>query len=32
MSIGDRMKLIPFEACVGLTATIMSVIMFLILG
>ena len=32
MSIGDRMKLIPFEACVGLTATLMSVVMFLILG
>ncbi len=32
MGIGDRMKLIPFEACVGLTATIMSVIMFLIFG
>ena len=32
LSIGDRMKLIPFEACVGLTATIMSVIMFLIVG
>ncbi len=32
MSIGDRMKLIPFEACVGLTSTIVSVILFLILG
>ena len=32
MSISERMKLIPFEACVGLTATLMSVIMFLILG
>ena len=32
MSIGDRMKLIPFEACVGLTATLMSVVMFLIFG
>ena len=32
MGIGDRMKLIPFEACVGLTATLMSVIMFLIFG
>lgn len=30
MSISDRMKLIPFEACVGLTATLLSVIMFLI--
>ena len=32
MSISERMKLIPFEACVGLTATVMSVIMFLIVG
>ena len=32
MSISDRMKLIPFEACVGLTSTIVSVILFLILG
>ena len=32
MSIGDRMKLIPFEACVGLTSTIVSVILFLIIG
>ncbi len=32
MSIGDRMKLIPFEACVGLTSTIVSVVLFLILG
>lgn len=32
MSISDRMKLIPFEACVGLTATLLSVIMFLIFG
>ena len=32
MSIIDRMKLIPFEACVGLTATLLSVIMFLIFG
>ncbi len=32
MSIGDRMKLIPFEACVGLTATLISVVMFLIFG
>ena len=30
MRIGDRMKLIVFEACVGLTATVASVIMFLI--
>ena len=32
MGIGDRMKLIPFEACVGLTATLLSVAMFLIFG
>ncbi len=32
LSIGDRMKLIPFEACVGLTSTIVSVVLFLILG
>ena len=32
MSIGDRMKLIPFEACVGLTSTIVSVILFLVFG
>jgi GntP family gluconate:H+ symporter len=32
MSIGERMKLIPFEACVGLTATLISVVMFLIFG
>ena len=32
MSISDRMKLIPFEACVGLTSTIVSVILFLIFG
>jgi len=32
MSIGERMKLIPFEACVGLTATVVSVVMFLIFG
>ncbi|MGX8698530.1 MAG: GntP family permease [bacterium] len=32
MSIGDRMKLIPFEACVGLTSTLVSVILYLILG
>ncbi len=30
MSIGDRMKLIPFEAMVGLTSTITSVILFLL--
>jgi len=32
LSIGDRMKLISFEACVGLTATLISVVMFLIFG
>lgn len=32
LSIGERMKLIPFEACVGLTATLVSVVLFLILG
>ena len=30
MGISDRMKLIPFEACVGLTATIVSTILFLL--
>lgn len=30
LTIKDRMKLIPFEACVGLTATLGSVIMFLL--
>ncbi len=32
LSIKDRMKLIPFEALVGLTATVGSVVMFLIFG
>ncbi len=32
MSIGDRMKLIPFEAMVGLTSTVVSVVLFMILG
>ena len=32
MSIRDRMKLIPFEACVGLTATLASVAVYLIAG
>lgn len=32
MTIGDRMKLIPFEACVGLTSTIISVLLFCIIG
>jgi len=32
MSIGDRMKLIPFEACVGLTSTIVSVLLYILLG
>ena len=31
LSIGDRMKLIPFEAAIGLTSTIVSVIMYLII-
>ena len=30
MSIEGRMKLIPFEACIGLTSTIVSVVIFLI--
>lgn len=30
MNIKERMKLIPFEACVGLTSTIVSVIIYLI--
>ncbi len=30
MSIKDRMKLIPYEACVGLTSTIVAVIIYLI--
>ena len=32
LSIGDRMKLIPFEACVGLTSTVVSVILFFVMG
>lgn len=32
LSIGERMKLIPYEACVGLTSTLVSVVLFLILG
>ena len=32
MSISDRAKLIPYEACVGLTSTIVSVLLFLIMG
>jgi GntP family gluconate:H+ symporter len=32
LSIGERMKLIPYEACVGLTATLVSVVLFLMLG
>ena len=31
MSIGDRMKLIPYEAAIGLTSTVVSVIMYLVL-
>ena len=30
MSIEERMKLIPFEACIGLTSTVVSVVIFLI--
>ena len=30
MSINDRMKLIPYEACVGLTSTVLAVIWYLI--
>lgn len=30
MKINERMKLIPFEACVGLTSTIASVILYLV--
>ena len=32
MSINDRMKLIPYEACIGFTSTILAVIWFLIIG
>ncbi len=30
MTIEERMKLIPFEACIGLTSTIVSVVIFMI--
>ena len=30
MSIKERMKLIPFEACIGLTSTVVSVVVFLL--
>ena len=30
MSISNRMKLIPFEACIGLTSTILAIIWYLI--
>lgn len=30
LSIGERMKLIPYEACVGLTSTAVSVLLFLL--
>ena len=30
MSISDRMKLIPYEACVGLASTITTVVIYLI--
>ena len=32
LTIKDRMKLSPFEACVGLTATVCSVVLFLLFG
>ena len=32
LTIAERMKLIPFEACVGLTATLVSVVLFLLVG
>ena len=32
LTIGDRMKLIPYEACVGLTSTLVSVLVYLIAG
>ena len=31
LSINDRMKLIPFEAAIGITSTIVSVIMYMVL-
>ena len=31
LSINDRMKLIPFEAAIGITSTIVSVVMYLVL-
>ena len=31
LSIGDRMKLIPYEAVIGLTSTLVSVIMYMVL-
>lgn len=30
MNIKERMKLIPFEACIGFTSTIVAVIVYLI--
>lgn len=30
MSIKDRMKLIPFEACIGLTSTVVAVVVYLV--
>lgn len=32
MSIKDRMKLIPYEACIGLTSTVIAVIVYLVGG
>ena len=31
LSINDRMKLIPFEAAIGITSTIVSVILYLVI-
>ena len=31
LSIGDRMKLIPYEAAIGLTSTIVSVVLYMVL-
>jgi GntP family gluconate:H+ symporter len=32
LTIGDRMKLIPYEAVIGLTSTVVAVAMYLIIG
>jgi len=31
LKISERMKLIPYEACIGLTSTLVSVLMYLII-